>query len=395
MRAVIASLLALVACRGSQPAAVDRGEHAGSSAHGSGTTGTNAPDAGASNRGATDGGAIDTVAPVPMPSDATVSMLVREAGGEPVLLVERDGAIVATTPSGKLAHVIAKPRVRRAFYDVRAWTIWFLRDGRLVAIDLSRTTMAEVVVAESMPDIDFIVDPRSRLENEDCPRGCVAIRTSATPALAVIEPSSEERVPQAERDAAARARTIDPPAFTDTGRTLFAAWARQPLVLARVTASPDVALSDTTWSMPPSASRRSTCRYDECGRAFAIDGIARSLMVVGSKCDCALDSEQRVRPGQHVDGCWGVCVWFDKQRAQYASLRAPGRWGADVAGEPACHPQFDAGGTSYVIGEPVSPGALAVCTANRCRSERGRFLGWLEPGFSTNNLNEDSSTCPH
>ncbi|MGN6106371.1 MAG: hypothetical protein ACTHU0_14785 [Kofleriaceae bacterium] len=325
-----------------------------------------------------DGGAIDAAMQTLLPADAMVSMLTQEAGAEPVLLVDRNGSIVATTPSGKLARTIAEAPTRRAFYDVGGRTIWFLRGGRLIAIDLTRAAIEEVVVVESMPDMAFVISPSALLDEEYCPRGCVSIRASTTPALAVVEPTFEQRMPQVERDAARRARTTEPPQFTAAGRAFFA----RPS-LSRRQSPAYLRLSDARWPEPPSARKRPTCAYDTCGRAFMVDGLARALMVVGRTCDCK------------ADRCSGLCVWFDMQHGRYASLRAPGIWLADVVGEPACHPEFDVSGTAYVIGDRISPGALAVCTASACRIERARFVGWLEEGFSTDGIHEDLSNCPH
>lgn len=326
-----------------------------------------------------DGGAIDAAMQTLLPADAMASVLAQEAGAEPVLLLERNGSLVATTPSGKLARTLVKAPTRRPFYDVQVRTLWFIRDGRLIAIELTRAAIEEVVVVESMPDIEFSIHPTSRLEREDCPRGCVSIRASTTPALAVVAPTSEEQLSQVERDAAQRALTAAPPHFTAAGRAFFA----RPSQQGRQPPPAYLRLSDARWPEPPSARRRPTCAYGTCGHAFMVDGLARALLVVGRTCDCK------------ADRCNGLCVWFDTQHGRYASLRAPGSWRADVAGEPSCHPSFDASGTAYVIGDGISPRALAVCTASACRVERDRFLGWLEAGFSTDGIEEDLSNCPH
>lgn len=373
MRVVLVGLVVIAACRGPRRAppiadepvpAIDAG----------------AADARAPDPVATDAPPADAAAPapIPMPADAIVSVLAAEAGAEPVLLVERGGAIVATTPSGKHARVLAKASARRVSYDARTWTLWFLRGDRLIALDLTRAAIEEVVVAEAVPDAPLLVDARSRLEREYCPEGCIAIRASAPLALAVVEAAERPITPAAE-EALRRARTTHPPRLTDAGRDLFVG---RPAI-ARPAAPAYVALSEARWSAPPSARKRPSCAYDTCGRTFVLERFSRSLLVSGRTCDC------------RAGGCWGLCVWFDTATGRYASLRAPGRWLADVAGEPACHPAFDAGGTAYVIGGWVSPGPLAVCTARVCRAERGTFVGWLEEGFSTDDVQEDASTCPH
>jgi hypothetical protein len=366
MRTALALAIALAACRGSRspnptadrdvPAVVN--------------------DAATAIDAATDATpAIDAATSVSIADDAIASVLARDAGSESVLLIERGGAIVATTPSGRHEQVVAKAPTRRASYDPRTWSIWFLRDGRLIAIDLTRAAIEEIVVVESMPDVEYQIDRGAKLEGEYCPAGCVAIRSDAAPGLAVIV-ASELKPSAAEAAAIHRARTSDPPRITDAGRAFFAETARRsPIVWPSPRSITHVELSEARWPGPPSTRRKPTCEHDDCGRTFVIDAFARSLMVVGRKCTSA--------------ACWGLCVWFDTQEGLYASLRAPGRLRADVAGEPACSPAFDSTGTAYAIGDWISPGPLAVCTASACRLVPGHYLGWVVEGFSTDGVSED------
>lgn len=376
-----------VACRCSKPAPNDPGvpRRAGSDALAVDALAVDAPP---------DAPAIDAqLPPVVLPDDAIVVALLREAGDEPALLEEHPGELIATTPSGRRLRVLAKGPVRRADYGFGQWLLWFHRGEQLRVIDLASSAMREIAVVDGMVDLPlaYAVAPPQK---QACHMGCVALGLSPSPTVAAVAPTldaglvggvEEAREVETAQRTAARAR----PQLTAEGRAFLAEFAaRRTLILPRRPADVVyrvVEISPDVWPVPPSIRKGSSCMGVRCGHSFSIPTLARSLVVTGRTCKCQLG------------GCWAMCVWFDPARKLYASLRNPGRWLRDVAAEPNCHPAFDTSGAAYVIGghKVVSPGPAVVCNAKACRPI-GRFLGWLESGeFTTENVTEDLSICPH
>jgi|GEM_PF-3000190 len=330
--------------------------------------------------------AAETAPTVPLDDASIAATLVRDSSGEPVLVAERNGALVATNPSGSLVRLLAAAPISHGQYDARTWSVWFNRAGRLVVIDLTLHTIRELDVIDGMPDVDAVFSRAPDLQTERCV-ACVAVRAAATPEIAVVVYDSADGPltagDLAEQQAASAAR----PTLTNAGRVFLAELSRRgPRALTgRPVVEPGyhaVPLGDANSPLPPSARKRFACTSDNCGKSFALPNLGRSLLVVGRTCDCA------------VDACSAMCVWFDSARGKYAALRKPGRWAADAVPEPACHPDIDVTGTAYVIGGQISPGPVAVCTAAACRREAGAVLGWLEPGSTTTaGTTEDLSTC--
>ena len=297
---------------------------------------------------------------VPLAPDAVAAVLTREAG-ESVMLVERAGAIVATTPSGTWSRVLAKAPTRRVTYDSQQRVLWFLRADRLMLIDLTRPTLEEIAIAVGVPDLSIHVN-----SGLYCPEGCIGLVTRKIPAIVVV---GKPAAPRLTANAATVLAALPPPNMPHD----------------------DIPLSELRAPLPASAQTLPCCPEPgvpcqptggTCARTFPIDTFQASLLVVGQHCNC-----------KKSDSCWALCVWVDAE-GRYASVRDPARWQKDVAGLPACHPSFDITRRAYAIGDWISPGKLAICTASGCRAERGRWINWLELGHTTGTFYDPGGSCP-
>ena len=65
-------------------------------------------------------------------------------------------------------------KVSRASYDRWIGVVWFVRGGRLEAIDLTTDSAPVVAIVEDMPDLSFDVPPGARFEYPACD-ACVVV----------------------------------------------------------------------------------------------------------------------------------------------------------------------------------------------------------------------------
>jgi len=290
-----------------------------------------------------------------------------------VVLVAESGGLVARDARGSVVRTLVAGALSRARYEPRVRVAWFLRAGRLEALDLTATA-PPVVVVDGMPDIDFDAGPDADPAHPSC-GACVIVAASPGPSVTARPdepypgyPFHGDEATRFARDAKLAVQAQ--PTLTGDGARLLARLATRTLHPAR-----ELPLGDATWPPPASARKRTGCDAD-CGRGFELAGLHRVLLVTGRVCDCALGR------------CRSTCVHYDPERRRYARPSSPAAWSRDAAPEPACHPTLDASGTAYILDDH------SVCTARGCAKLAGRILGWLQPGLITASVHEDLTTCP-
>lgn len=352
-------LAALGACRGRQAAPAPRGQ--------------DAPDAIAAPAPA-DAAAPDGAAALDAPAAASLAQVLAAEAAGPVVLVEDAGGLVARARTGAAIRTLVAGAVAHA--QRQGDVVWFVRGGRLEALDLAAPPGAPIAIVLDMPDLGFEID------GSLCD-ACVMVST-VPPGLEVVTEQGasggELTGPALRRFERDRAIALAArPRLAPTAAAFFATLRGRPRA-----ATPELALSDRTWSVPPAPRGKVDCpdchgqkdvECPECGRGFVLDALGWVLVVADRQCSCA------------EDRCWATCVLLDPDRGRYAAPSAPASWGATAPAERACSPVLDRAGTAYLA-------EGRVCTAAGCAALAGRILGWLDPGPTTAPLAADSGAWP-
>lgn len=303
--------------------------------------------------------------------------LVMLGGDEPVALVERDGAILAVTPTGRVVETLATQPTSEVTL-VSDDLISFRRGPELHLIYLLEPTLLDVTVATGMPP----ATPwgfSSSVPADDLSAFGVILVYGPDPSLAV-------RTDESSLDGQVSAKTVAAlrkahPVLTPEGvdflrryRTLHGT----PLPRA-VLAAENAHLSQDAHALPlPRSARRLDCR-GACGKSYRLPSTwPLQLVVAGTDYDCALL------------GVYAACVWREPETGRFASLAKPATLGQNASLLP-CQVIFDSSFTAYAFGAlPRRDSALHnfICNATGCR-RLGRFLGWIDYGRRLENLREE------
>ncbi len=308
--------------------------------------------------------------------DSIFATLRRDAGDEPVALVETPAALVAVTASGRtLRRLVSGTRISSASYDARFETIWFVQDGVLVALDLRATTSDPVRVLEQMPPLPvLLLPPGQQLHDGTCGMPCVAL--TVTPPNFRVFPERTDIVP-GRPDDVRRIRELAKyrPVLIETGATFLSRFENAivrphvaPLAVSDDVVAPSVAVE-------PAATRRG-CN-GTCGHGFALGALGWSIVSAGRTCQC------------EEDLCIPLCVLFDPATRRFASISRASAWAPRAPrAEPLCDVELDATGTAYRL-----PNGVGICTIAGCRKLGGRVFAWLAagPAVRTDLLRESDS----
>jgi hypothetical protein len=326
-------------------------------------------------------------APPAAPAPCAAELFAAAGPVRSAILTEEPGGLIARDAAGAAVCALIAGPVARAAYDPRIGVAWFLRGGRLEALDLGGPARPPIPVVEDMPDLGFDAGPGVDPGAPAC-AACVAVGSSPRPAVRVAlgpAPGGGQLAGPAaarhERDLAIARRAR--PRLTEAGARLLLELAARP---ARTPPTPrTLELGRATWPVPPAAGDldrcdrsawpRRGCCAGGCRRGFELPALGRVLVVAGRACDCA------------EDRCRALCVLHDPARGSFAPPSRPERAGPDAAPEPSCHLELDGSGTAYTLGD------RRVCTARGCAEVPGRILGWLTPGPTPGALDEDGSAC--
>lgn len=308
--------------------------------------------------------------------DSIVATLRRDAGDEPVALVETPAALLAVTVSGRtVRRLVSGTRISAASYEARFDTIWFVQDGALMALDLRTTTVDPVRVLEQMPPLPvYFKSVGGRLPDDPCGVPCVAL-TAVPPGFAVHAERSD--IVPGRPDDVRRIRAVAKyrPVLTDAGAAFLSRFANEvsrpyakPLTVSGDVVAPGVAAE-------PAATRRG-CN-GTCGRGVALGLLGWSIVSAGRTCRC------------EEDLCTARCVLFDPATRRFASISRASAWAASAPrAEPLCGVELDSSRTAYRL-----PDGGGVCTHAGCRKLGGRVFAWLVagPAVPTDLLRESGS----
>jgi hypothetical protein len=317
-----------------------------------------------------------TLAPQPWPDlSDTFAAALRGAQLEPLVLVADREGIVVRGVDGALRSRLVTGAVSQPRYDAEIGVLWFVRTGRVEALDLGGRRGDAVVIIDAMPQLPFGFG--------DCaaPGPCVLIDPRA--GTVTVERHFEfETDISTDVKKAVRIAASAHPVLTDEGRRFFAQLhdrLGQPLLTKHLALD-----TSTTLPVPPSAGdlercdrtfypRRGCCEGG-CRHGFELPGLGWRLVVAGRSCDCTRDR------------CEALCVLFEPTTGRFAAFDHPERFGRD-ARPLRCTVYLDSAGSAYLFNRQV-------CSTRGCASLHGDVLGWLVPGMGISRLPEDSSACP-
>ena len=288
------------------------------------------------------------------------------------MLVADKKAIMVRTIDGAARAQLVTSAVSQPRYDAELGVLWFVRAGRLEALDLGAPRADPIVIIDAMPPLPF-----------DLAACDVCVRIDLRAATISVEhrPDPESAL-QTDVKKSVRIAEAAHPVLTDDGRRFLASLhdrLGQPL-LARFPALD----TSITLPVPPAAgdlsrcdhtfSPRRGCCLGGCRHGVDVSGLGWQLVVAGRRCDCTRDR------------CEALCVWRDPTTGRFATIDHPERWGRDATPLP-CTMNLDAAGSAYLFDHQV-------CSARGCAALHGDALGWLIPGIVIFGLPEDTSACP-
>jgi len=98
-------------------------------------------------------------ASAPDRSSSLHAALIKEATGEPVLLMlVPGGSLIAVTPSGAFKRTLSAGPIDDAIFDPPHDIVWLRRDDRVEALELRKSAAAPIVIADRIPvPADFSV----------------------------------------------------------------------------------------------------------------------------------------------------------------------------------------------------------------------------------------------
>lgn len=320
-----------------------------------------------------DARAPQTPDPAWPPDAASLARSLAANAQQSILLVEESDAIVARTASGSDVRKVINGKVSRASYDPRVAVLWFLRGGRLEAIDLADATGTPVAIVDDMPDLPFLAGRGEDVAHPMCD-ACVTV-SAVPPAVGVTAEAKAsggelqgKELERFERDRKIAANAH--PRLSATAQQLLGRLGRREERSIQM-----LKLGDRPWPLPRSARSKVPCAGG-CTHGFSLDKLGWQLVVTGRECDCL------------EDRCWATCVLYDPVAKKYATPSKPADFRSDAKPESACQPTLDATGTAYILD------GQRVCTSTGCIMLNGRILGWVEPGMTTLPVPEDTSACP-
>jgi hypothetical protein len=283
------------------------------------------------------------------------------AGGQPVLLVNRQSVgVVARSPDGSF-HQVLVPGQEAISYDPALELVWLLGDGSLSVLDLRLPQPVPVPILENGPHGGriFVVragqrpEPGIYLRWTRQPR--VAFQKYTRASLGPTESRTPAEIAEMNAHTAGQARAVQ-----IVGREWLVKNFDRPV---RKTSQRQQRFDRKVPGVP-----RDVCGKRTCGRA-ARQGKSNILWVVtGDRAN--------------HDVAWVACDLFDPGSRQWASPLESGSrtWSKETIGndsESTCEPVFDASESAYLL-------SYHVCGAGSGCAELGqdRALGWLDPGLA-------------
>jgi hypothetical protein len=308
----------------------------------------------------------------------TFAAALRGTQPEPLVLVADKQGIVVRGVDGALRARLVSGAVSQPRYYAEIGVLWFVRTGRVEALDLGGPRGDPVVIIDAMPQLPFEFGGCS------APGPCVLInlRAGTIKVEHDVDLGTETYEMHTYVKKAVRIAASAHPVLTDEGRRFFAHL--QDRLGQSLTAYPALDTS-TTLPVPPAAgdleqcdrtsfSPRRGCCEGGCRHGFDLPGLGLRLVVAGRRCDCARDR------------CEALCALYDPSTGRFAALDHPERLGED-ARPLRCVRDVDSTGSAYLFDHQV-------CSARGCALLRGDALGWLVPGMVILGLPENSSACP-